>query len=80
MFEVAQLTTSKLSANETRPVQSPFTTAVGRKMYLPKRAGEPPFAPPQYYYAASKSGVVPSLLMAAASNIDNGSDIQHDAA
>ena len=80
MFELAQLTTSKLSANETGPVQSPFMTAVGRKTYLSKRAGEPPFAPPQYYYAASKSGVVPSLLMVAAPNIDDGSDIQRDAA
>jgi hypothetical protein len=80
MFEIVQVTTSKLGANDIGrhpgPRQSPFATAVGQKTFLPKRAGEPRFAPPQYYYAASKSGVVPSL----ASNVDEGSDIQRDAA
>jgi hypothetical protein len=84
MFELVQLTTSKLGANETGrhagPGQSPVATAVGGKTFLPKRAGEPRFAPPQYYYAASKSGVVPSLPMTAGSNVDEGSDIQRDAA
>jgi hypothetical protein len=28
--------------------------------YVPRRSGETPFAPAQYYYAASKTGVVPS--------------------
>jgi hypothetical protein len=28
--------------------------------YLPRRSGEFPFAPAQYCYAASKTGVVPS--------------------
>jgi hypothetical protein len=28
--------------------------------YLPRRSGESPFAPAQYYYAASRTGVVPS--------------------
>jgi hypothetical protein len=28
--------------------------------YLPRRSAESPFAPAQYYYAASKTGVVPS--------------------
>jgi len=28
--------------------------------YLPRRSGEPAFAPAQYYYPASKTGVVPS--------------------
>jgi len=28
--------------------------------YLPRRSGESPFAPAQYYYAASKTGVLPS--------------------
>ena len=79
MFELAQLTTSKLGTNETGP-GFPFPTAVEHKTFLPKRAGEPRFAPPQYYYAASKSGVVPSLLMAAASSVDQGGDIQRDAA
>jgi hypothetical protein len=30
------------------------------RRYLPRRSGESPFAPAQYYYAASKTGVVPS--------------------
>jgi hypothetical protein len=80
MFELAQLTTSKLGANETGPGQSPFATAVGLKTFFPKRAGEPRFAPPQYYYAASKSGVVPSLPMPVTSNVDQGGDVQRDAA
>jgi hypothetical protein len=28
--------------------------------YLPRRSGASPFAPAQYYYPASKTGVVPS--------------------
>jgi hypothetical protein len=28
--------------------------------YLPRRSGESRFAPAQYYYAASKTGVIPS--------------------
>jgi hypothetical protein len=31
-----------------------------RKIYLERRPGDPPFGPRQYYYAASKSGVVPA--------------------
>jgi len=31
-----------------------------RKIFLPRRRGEPRFGPQQYYYAASKTGVVPS--------------------
>ena len=30
-----------------------------RKILLPRRPGEPQFAPPQYYYPASRSGVMP---------------------
>ena len=30
------------------------------KTVLPRRPGESRFAPPQYYYSASRSGVVPS--------------------
>jgi hypothetical protein len=30
------------------------------KHQLPRRSGEPRLAPPAYYYAASRSGVVPS--------------------
>jgi len=31
-----------------------------QKIFLPRRSGELRFAPQQYYYAASKSGVIPS--------------------
>jgi hypothetical protein len=31
-----------------------------RKILLPRRPGEPEFGPPQYYYAASRTGVMPS--------------------
>jgi hypothetical protein len=30
-----------------------------RKIVLPRRPGEPRFAPPQYYYPASRTGVLP---------------------
>jgi hypothetical protein len=36
-----------------------------RKILLPRRPGEPKFAPPQYYYPASRSGVVPGERFAA---------------
>jgi hypothetical protein len=36
-----------------------------RKILLPRRPGEPKFAPRQYYYPASRSGVVPSGRFAA---------------
>jgi hypothetical protein len=35
------------------------TTDSPRKIVLPRRPGESRFAPPQYYYPASRSGVVP---------------------
>ena len=31
-----------------------------QKIFLPRRSGELRFTPQQYYYAASKSGVIPS--------------------
>jgi hypothetical protein len=34
--------------------------------FLPWRSNEPRFAPQQYYYAASKSGVMPSSAISAA--------------
>jgi hypothetical protein len=36
-----------------------------RKILLPRRPGEPKFAPRQYYYPASRSGVVPNGRFAA---------------
>ncbi len=35
----------------------------GQKIFLPWRPNESRFAPQQYYYAASKSGVVPSRVI-----------------
>jgi hypothetical protein len=85
MFELLQLTTSKLPASGTGLHaglrEPPFAAALGEKTFLPKRNGEPRFAPRQYYYPASKSGVVPSLpIRAAISHFDEDSDIQRDAA
>jgi hypothetical protein len=35
------------------------------KHELPRGSGEPLYAPPAYYYAASRSGVVPSWIVSA---------------
>jgi len=40
--------------------------SVGQKIFLPWRSNEPRFAPKQYYYGASKSGVMPSRAISAA--------------
>ena len=40
--------------------------STGQKIFLPSRSNEPRFAPQQYYYSASKSGVVPSWAISAA--------------
>ena len=37
--------------------------SISQKIFLPQRPNEPRFAPQQYYYAASKSGVVPSRVI-----------------
>jgi hypothetical protein len=42
--------------------------SVGQKIFRPWRPNEPRFAPQQYYYAASKSGVVPSWVISAAAH------------
>ena len=42
--------------------------STGQKIFLPWRPNEPRFAPQQYYYAASKSGVVPSWVISAAAH------------
>jgi len=44
--------------------------SAGQKIFLPWRSNEPRFAPQQYYYAASKSGVVPSWAISAAVHRD----------
>lgn len=51
------------------------------RIILPRRSGESPFAPQQYWYAASKSGVRPSpLTTSEVSQRDESSDAQRDAA
>jgi len=40
--------------------------STSQKIFLPRRSGELPFAPQQYYYAASKSGVVPNWAISTA--------------
>jgi hypothetical protein len=40
--------------------------SAGQMIFLPSRSNEPRFAPQQYYYAASKSGVMPSWAICAA--------------
>lgn len=42
--------------------------STGQKIFLPWRPNEPRFAPQQYYYAASKSGVVPSWVISASAH------------
>ena len=38
--------------------------AMAPQTFLPHRSGEPRFAPTQYFYPASKTGVVPSRHLA----------------
>jgi len=65
---------------------SPHTAMVpvetSHRIILPRRSGESPFAPRQYCYAASKSGVVPSrpLTVSGVSQHEERSDAQRDAA
>jgi hypothetical protein len=48
--------------NQTAAIQQENKTLVsGGKEFLPRRAGELRFAPPQYFYSASRGGAVPSL-------------------
>jgi hypothetical protein len=37
-----------------------------QKVFLPRRPNQSQFAPPQYYYPASRGGVVPSWAVRAA--------------
>jgi hypothetical protein len=54
----------------------------GHRIILPRRSGESRLAPPQYWYAASKSGVMPSppLTTFGVSQHDERSDTQREAA
>ena len=44
----------------TRLGSAILRTPANKKMYLERRSGDPPAAPRQYFYAASKSGVMPA--------------------
>jgi hypothetical protein len=65
---------------------SPFVAMIpperSHRIILPKRSRESRFAPQQYWYPASKSGVVPSLPVAAfgVSQLDESGDVQRNAA
>lgn len=51
------------------------------KIVLPRRSGEFPFAPRQYFYPASKSGVVPSFALSGSiSLLDDPGGFQRAAA
>jgi hypothetical protein len=52
------------------------------RIILPRRSGESRLAPRQYWYAATKSGVMPSLPVTTSglSQRDKSSDAQRDAA
>ena len=70
MFETsAPLAIDPAEGGKNRPVSfeepsmdgatRPTAIDEAQKVFLPRRAGESRSAPPQYYYAASRSGVVP---------------------
>ena len=64
------------------PVAAMIAVESSHRIVLPRRSGESRFAPRQYCYAASKSGVLPSLALPASGvcQLDEGSDVQRDAA
>jgi hypothetical protein len=73
-------TEAHLQAGGT-PVSAMAPVENTHKIVLPRRSGESAFAPRQYCYAASRSGVVPSPLAASGvSQRDESSDAQRDAA
>jgi hypothetical protein len=65
---------------------SPFVAMApvesSHRIILPRRSGESRFAPRQYWYPASKSGVMPSLPLTTSgvSQRDESSDAHRDAA
>ena len=55
------------AGNGSNAVMEAFAReANNQRIALPRRPGESRFAPPQYYYEASKTGVVPSWVTASA--------------
>ena len=82
MFEIVKRSNSQLSASETAQnarQEDTFAAQLPQKLFLPKRPGEPPFAPRQYYYPASKSGVFPCMYLPTA-ELDAHGHIQREAA
>ena len=64
------------------PPSAMIAVESSQRIILPRRSGESRFAPRQYCYAASKSGMVPSapLTASAVSPLPESSDVQRDAA
>jgi hypothetical protein len=58
MFEIS----TPRDGESSEAVMGPEITKLVRTSptYLARRSGESPFAPAQYYYPASKTGVIPS--------------------
>ncbi len=68
MFELGSLTSSGAETpcrDEHRSDEPKIGSTVAQisdmpgKIVLPRRPGEPRLAPPQYYYSASRTGVMP---------------------
>jgi hypothetical protein len=79
MFEIVKRSNSELSAGTTAQnarLEHTFAAPLPQKLLLPKRPGEPPFAPQQY---ASKSGVFPCMFLPAAESNAHG-DLRREAA
>jgi hypothetical protein len=82
MFEIVKRSNSELPWGETAQnarLEDTFAAPLPQKLFLPKRPGEPPFAPQQYYYPASKSGVFPCMSLPAAELSAHG-DLRREAA
>ena len=47
------------AVNSSRITPAVITEGATRKEFLPRRSGESRFAPPQYFYSASKSAALP---------------------
>jgi hypothetical protein len=81
-----EIVTQNGAQTDLQAGSSPFIAMIpperSHRIVLPRRSGEPRFAPRQYWYPASKSGVVPSLPVAAsgASQLGENSDVQRNAA
>jgi hypothetical protein len=79
---VAESTTEAHLQAGGSPLTAMIPVESSHRIILPRRSGESQFAPRQYCYAASKSGVVPSLPLTASgvSQRDERSDARRDAA